>query len=159
MKLNLIFSSVTNKELNIYRDIVLTIFILSFASVLIKFYLFKDFPIFPDEIGYRVMSTRYFYDNHKRVTSWGACESSYAKPIPSLLKIGAVVLSSLSYIHNYVYFRYVAMGILFFGVLSIFTVGYRLRLTSPPNRKNGLWVLALVLLFVMSIQTFSQACW
>ncbi len=123
--------------------------------LLLKYVFFSVFPIYPDEVSYRISTTRYLIDGHVRITSWAACASSYALPLPLMMKIGAYILSPLSAIIHFGVFRLIAIVILLVAAIALPLSArqFKLSLKEPEVMAT----LLMLIVFIMTIQTFSPS--
>ncbi len=122
--------------------------------IVIKVIFFGLFPIYPDEVSYRLSTTRFLIDGHVRITSWASCTSTYALPLPFLMEIGAYLLSPLVHIVHYGFLRLIAVAFLLQAVLCLVLLARRFHLSAL---KGAGFTVPLLIVFLMSLQTFSPA--
>ncbi len=146
--------NLTRAEVKFFRFIFWSLLV-SLGAIFVKFYFFRAYPVIPDEISYRILTSRYLLDGHERITIWAPCVSAYAIKLPFLLEIGTYIINPIAHIHSFSSFRYIPIAVLLAGGTCLGLMAKRLKLSihSPDTRIAAL----LLIVFLMSIQTFSPA--
>ena len=124
--------------------------IVALVAIGVKFYFFRFYPIYSDEISYHANTTRYLLDGHQHIVAWAAaCISTFAMPLPFLMRLAAYVLSSLGTLTDFGVFRLIAIAILLLGIGCFVFAARNLKLSFRSTEVTA--VVLLLVVFIMSI--------
>ena len=97
-------------------------------------YLWRLMPIYPDEIGFRILTARALFDGFDHISLTQLCESTASLPIPWVFYPAALAFSLYSLVENMVHYRAIALA---FITVSFIVLAYSLRILAATQRARG----------------------